>query len=1016
MSFRKSFYTVFCIVSVGIVPTVALADDVVFSRDIQPLLAKHCLVCHGTDKAESGLRLDVEESAIQKLESGQRAIVPGKALASEILKRVTSTDESERMPPEGDPLTPTQIELLTRWINDGAKYETHWAYRPVSEPTLPVVRQQDRVRGPIDQFVLARLEAAGLAPSKEADRPTLIKRLYYDLLGLPPTPQEVDAFVADQSPDAYKNLVDRLLASEHFGERWGRHWLDKARYADSDGYEKDRPRPNAWRYRDWVIDAINRDMPFDQFTIEQLAGDLLPDPTVQQKLATAFHRQTLTNTEGGTDQEQFRVEATFDRTETTAAIWLGLTMTCARCHSHKYDQIPQREYYQLFSFFNNVNETNIDVPRSEVEMQKYLALKADHDAQVSQLQERYDAAKATLTPQIQAWEKDMAARLAANDAPVSFASAKVIEAKSDSGAKLEVQDDGSFLVTGAVPDKDRFTLTIEAPTLALTGLQLEVLTDNSLPGNGPGRAPNGNFVLSEVRVSTSPTQDFKQATPVVLSSAEADFAQDKFAPAGAISTEPRSGWAVSPQMGKNHAITLFATDPSETPDHGFVQVVLDQQYGGKHTIGRFRVTTMSGFDPLRALPEALAKAIRTAPEKRSAAQQLMIADHVASQDPAAGKLARELDAVKKKAPQSPLMSVRILAAASRETRLLHRGDFLQPADPVPAGALGVLSETHPLSAREAEKGPDRLDLAQWLVDGNHPLTARVTVNQIWGQLFGRGLVPTLNDFGVRGEQPENPQLLDWLAWQFPRSMGWSRKTLIKEIVSSATYRQSSQHRPELQKVDPTNRLLARQNRIRVEAEIVRDLYLASSGLLSKKLGGPSVFPPLPPGVAELSYANNFKWATSSGEDRYRRGMYTFFKRTSPHPTLTSFDCPDSNTSQLSREISNTPLQALATLNNEVFTEAAQAMARRVLQDGGSTDVDRLSYALRLCIARRPEAIEIEKFHELLDAARDYYQSHEEAAKQMTQRHTVVDVPAPENAAWVATLRMVLNLDEFIVRD
>jgi hypothetical protein len=380
------------------------------------------------------------------------------------------------------------------------------------------------------------------------------------------------------------------------------------------------------------------------------------------------------------------------------------------------------------------------------------------------------------------------------------------------------------------------------------------------------------------------------------------------------------------------------------------------------------------------------------------------------------QLAKQLVALKKKPPASPMIAVRVMAPTERTTKVLHRGDFLQPADEVNTDALAVIRRTHPLNLRHQDKPADRLDLARWLVDQKHPLTSRVTVNHVWAHLFGRGIVPTLNDFGVRGEMPTHPDLLDWLAWQFPRELGWSRKALIKTIVMSATYRQSSHHRRELRRMDPTNLLLARQNRVRVEAEVVRDLYLGVSGLLIKKIGGPSVFPPLPSGVAELSYANNFKWKTSQGEDRYRRGMYTFFKRTSPHPTLISFDCPDSNTTRLQRDTSNTPLQALATLNNDVFAETAQAMARHVLAEGGDNDVTRMTYALRLCIARQPNDQEVGQFQQLLESARDYYRGHAEDAKQLISRHPANDVAAADNAAWVATMRMILNLDEFIVRD
>lgn len=992
------------------------AAGVMFARDVQPLLAKHCLLCHGPDEAEAGLRLDVAEQAYAKLDSDTRAIVPGDADASELIRRITTNDEFERMPPEGDPLAKDQIAVLRKWINEGAQYQQHWAYEPVTEPPLPAVDNEAWVRSPIDRFVLVRLEQAKISPALEADRATLIKRLYYDLVGLPPSPDEVQSFVTDSSSDAYDALVDRLLASKHFGERWGRHWLDKARYADSDGYEKDRPRLNAWRYRDWVIEAINRDMPFDQFTIEQLAGDLLPEPSPAQKLATAFHRQTLTNTEGGVDQEEFRVEATFDRTETTAAVWMSLTMTCARCHSHKYDQIPQREYYQLFAFFNNANEAESEVPKSQQAMDRYREEKAEHDQRVADLQKQYSAAVGKLQPQIDAWEAEMTVKLAAASSPVKLETANAIEAKSDSGAKLTAQGDDSLLVSGKAADKDRYTIVIQAPQEPLTGLRLDVLTHDSLGKNGPGRTPHGNFVLSELRVYASDNPDFKQHTQVEFSAAEAGFAQDKFPPEDALVSGDRTGWAISPQIGKDHHITFYTRQPIDLAGKKYLQVVLDQQYGGSHTIGRFRLLTMIGFDPLRALPKSVADALRTERTKRSDDQQRLIADHVASTDPVASKLAKELDALMKNVPKSPVMRVRVIAPAERNTQVLRRGDFLQPGDGVEPEALDVIGRFHPLKSRHGDRPADRLDLARWLVHANHPLMPRVTVNQVWAHLFGRGIVATLNDFGVRGERPSHPELLDWLAWQLPREMGWSRKKLIKAIVTSATYRQSSNHRPELQEVDPTNRLLARQNRLRVEAEIVRDLHLSASGLLSKKIGGPSVFPPLPTGVTELSYANNFKWATSQGEDRYRRGMYTFFKRTSPHPNLISFDCPDSNTTRLERESSNTPLQALVTLNNDVFTEAAQAMVRRVLTEGGSDDNQRLNYALRLCIAREPNSTELGRFHDLLNAARDYYQANGEDATKLTKRHAAEGVPTAENAAWVATLRMVMNLDEFIVRD
>lgn len=1020
-----SFFLALCLWAVSLTGAgAAPPDEVIFARDIQPLFAKHCILCHGPDQSEAGLRLDLPDSATTLLDSGKRAIAIGDADHSELVSRVLSTDDSQRMPPDDEPLSEQEIDVLRKWINDGAVYETHWAYRPVKQPSLPHLGEDPWVRNPIDLFLLARLQSQRLAPSPPADPASLVKRLHYDLIGLPPTPSEVDSFVENQDANAYEAMVDSLLASPRFGERWGRHWLDKARYADSDGYEKDRPRPSAWRYRDWVIDAINRDMPFDEFTIEQLAGDLLPAASPMQTLATAFHRQTLTNTEGGTDQEEFRVEATFDRAETTGAVWMGLTMTCARCHSHKYDQISHREYYQLFAFFNRCNETDLAIPISDAAVKEYEREKQIHVAKLVELRHDVEAARKTLQPEADAWLTDIAARVAAAArTPIEYHEPVILDVQASSKAEFTFLDDKSFLVSsptnnaeGGVPDQDKYTLVLQAPSFPLAGIRLEALSHPSLDMNGPGRAPNGNFVLSQLKVSLSDNREFKDPKSIEFASAEADHYQAIFPPEGALSTKTDSGWAISPQFGKDHSITFYSTTAQLPGKNSFLQLVLDQSYGGKHLIGRFRITLMSGFDPLRTLPSKVADAVMMSADKRTDQQRQAIVDHVATLTPRTAKLAKQIAALEKSAPALPMITAAVLTPAERTTHLLHRGDFLQPADEVSADAIGVIKSVHPLVARDPQAPPDRLDLARWLVDERHPLTPRVAVNHVWSHLFGRGIVPTVNDFGVRGELPTHPELLEWLAWQFPRDMHWSRKALLKTILMSATYRQSSSHRDDLQTQDPTNRFLARQNRWRVEAEVVRDLSLAVGGLLSHRIGGPSVFPPLPEGVAELSYANNFKWETSRGADRYRRGMYTFFKRTSPHPTLINFDCPDSNTTSLARETSNTPLQALATLNNEVFTEAAQAMAARVLTASAGDDRDRMIYALRLCIGRQPASDEIQSFTNLLNAARNHYRAHAEDATAITGGHVAAETPAYDVAAWVATVRMMLNLDEFIVRD
>jgi len=1036
------------------------APTVDFAKQIQPIFAAHCVKCHGAGKQEGGLRLDHRTPALRGGDSG-KVLVPGKSADSAIIKRITAKDDSEKMPPPdkaNKPLTAEQIALIRKWVDEGAVWlddgkrltvkSDHWAYQPVKDvtpPTFTDAAAKRWIRNPVDAFVLAKLRAAKLKPSPVADRYTLIRRLYYDLLGFPPAPQDVDAFVRDKSPDAYEKLVDRLLRSKHFGERWGRHWLDKARYADSDGYEKDRPRPDAWRYRDWVIDAINRDLPFDQFTREQLAGDLLPNATDMQKLATALHRQTLTNTEGGTDKEQFRVEAIFDRVATTGTVWLGLTVGCAQCHSHKYDPISQTDFYQVFAFYNNGDETTTRVPISKEAVAKYERDKAAFGAEQKRLQTQLAALRKKLAGGgVTEWETKIRTKLQATaKTAVRFHDLDVRSVKAKSGAKFQRQKDGSYLAPGVGPETDVYTVVAETTQKELTGIRLDVFADPKLPSRGPGRTPHGNFVLTSIRVEASATPDFKKRQAIKLTSAAHDFAQGQFPAKNALKRSPRTGWAISPQMGRNHWAVFTTGKPVTFQRPMFLRIVLEQRYGGQHTIGRFRVQTRTGTDADMIVPPDVLTALNSPAEKRTAKQRELLAHHAALANAEYKKLNDQLVALQKKEPKPPVMTVRVISqrtANPRTTHLLRRGDFLQPQGKVQPDVPAVLPELKP---RRKNGVPDRLDLANWLVDPRNPLTPRVTVNHIWSHLFGAGLVVTMNDFGVRGEKPSHPELLDWLANQFVgrianpsvngngASLGadglairptvhakpWSRKAIIKLIVTSATYRQSSRHRPELEEIDPQNRLLARQNRFRVEAEIVRDIYLEAAGLLSKKIGGPSVFPPMPPDVAALSYAGNFKWKTSPGEDRYRRGMYTFFKRTAPHPNLTTFDCPDGNTTSVQRRTSNTPLMALTTLNNAVFIEAAQALAKRVLTEKDlQTDDSRLRRAIRLCVSRQPTSKEITAFHTLLESSRRWYSGHPKEAAQLVGQYQPKDVSPAEAAAWVATCRMVMNVDEFLTRE
>nr|ADI22614.1 hypothetical protein [uncultured verrucomicrobium HF0500_16O23] len=953
--------------------------------------------------------MTTREGMLKELKSGERAIVPGKPGQSELLRRLTSNDPDELMPPpnEDKKLSAEQQTLLRQWISAGAEWSIHWAYRPLNKTEPPKLKDARWIRNPIDQFVLAQLETTGVAPSPKANRHTLIRRLYYDLLGLPPTPKEVDAFVIDRSPDAYEKLVDHMLASPHFGERWGRHWLDKARYADSDGYEKDKPRPNAWRYRDWVINAINADMPFDQFTTEQLAGDLLPGATDMQKLATAFNRQTLTNTEGGTDKEQWRVAAIMDRVETLGSVWLGLTVTCARCHNHKYDQLTQKDYYQFFAYFNNGDETSASVTRSKKDYDTWFQTKVMHDAHIKEIQAKADARDVVLEGQLPQLEKRLRTQIdAQNTTPEEFHTLEMTSVKGPKGVNFKKQPDGSLLVTGANPAKAKYTIEFKTDLKRITGLKIEVLPNKALKTDGPGRTPHGNFVLNDIRVyATDQAKYDSKKHRMALNSARADYSQKDWPAKNAIDGKigektKGTGWAVAPQYGRPHHLIVTIAKPISFENRTQLQVVLDQQYGSQHTIGRFRIKARTGQSPNDGIPATIVKILEVKPDKRDKKQNDTLLAHFRAQDAEAKKLQAEL---KKSAPKPPVMSVRVISQRTngpRPTHVLHRGEFKQPKNKVAASTPTTLPRV-----KNRAQG-DRLDLAHWLVDGQNPLVPRVTVNHIWANLFGEGIVRTINDFGVRGEAPTHPELLNWLGGEFIHQK-WSRKAIIKLIVTSATYRQASVHRPELSKRDPNNMLLHRQNRFRVEAEIIRDLNLAASGLLASKVGGPSVFPPLPSGVAVLSYANNFKWAASKNEDRYRRGLYTFFKRTSPHPNLITFDCPDSNVTCVKRSRSNTPLAALTTLNNEVYAEAAKALAHRLLKEK-STDSERITYGFKISVAREPSANERAALSNLLKQSRIYYSTHETEAKALNGD--------AEASAWAATARVLLNLDEFITRE
>ena len=987
------------------------STQVRFARDIQPIFAKHCLVCHGPDQSEGGVQFHRVEAALAQADSGKHPIIRGKASESELMHRVLSRDPDLQMPPEGDRLSEAEVEMLERWIESGAKWDVHWAYAALDSGEVPVLEDVTWPKVELDHFVLSRLEQAEIKPSPVANPATLIKRLHYDLIGLPPSPEDVAAFLADHSASAYEQLVDRLLSSKHFGERWGRHWLDKARYADSDGYEKDNNRPDAWKYRDWVINAINEDLPFDQFTIQQLAGDMLSGDASDATLATAFHRQTLTNTEGGTDREQWRVAAVMDRTETLGTVWLGLSVGCARCHSHKYDQISHKEYYQLFAYFNNGDEVNVEIPKDPA---SYKSLEERLRSTQQQLKQRRDE----LARSKDEWFPDITRRVLDElEDEVKVHSLNVLRITGPEGVVFTKLDDGSYLAEGANPESAKYTIEGEVDVDLVTGLQLHVFPHESLGQNGPGRTEHGNFVLNEVRMYASDRPEWNLDLKQAFAGASADFSQDGWPVVDAIdgvegTGKQGTGWAISPQFGVMHSATFSLESPIA---HGkrFLQIVLNQSYGTQHTIGRFRINLLTGQTTGPTVPKEIRSIII---DKRKDDQAIdALVGYQASLDSASKKLEKEIGKLQADLAQEA-MKVRVIRERQsdlRQTHVLRRGEFKQPQEKVSTGTFATLPE---IVSREGKSATDRLDLAQWLVSGENPLVPRVSANHVWYHLFGAGIVPTMNDFGVRGDSPSHPKLLDHLASRLIGE-GWSRKRLIKYIVMSATYQQASIHRPELVQVDPSNRLLHRQNRFRVEAEIIRDISLAVSGLLSDKVGGPSVFPPIPPSVTDLTYNSSFKWNVSSGEDRYRRGLYTYFKRTAPHPNLITFDCTDSNEANVQRDRSNTPIGALVTLNNATFVEAAQALAARLLnEDSLQDDRQRIRHAMSLCVARIPEADEVDDFQSLLDVSRSWYANHREEAEAMIEGHGVVSVDAVENAAWVATVRMILNLDEFLTRE
>jgi hypothetical protein len=1164
----------------------AARAEVDFQREVRPILSATCFKCHGPDEAtrKSGLRLDIREQALKPAKSGEIAIIPGDISKSELVRRILTQDEDDLMPPPKAkmPLTDAQKDILKRWVAEGAEYRPHWAFVAPKRPAPPDVKPPNWPRNEIDRFILARLEKENLKPSEPADKYALVRRVYLDLIGLPPTPEQVDAFVNDSSENAFEKLVDHLLVSPQYGERWARRWLDLARYADTNGYEKDRPR-SIWAYRDWVINALNKDMPFDQFTIEQLAGDLLPNPTQDQLIATGFHRNTMLNEEGGADPLEYRFHAMVDRVHVTATTWLGLTMACAQCHTHKYDPIQHTEYYQFMAFLDNADEPLLDLKKPDIAKQR-----AKAEAMIADLE-------AALLDKFPA------------STNIEWRVPGEQEFGSKEGAEGEFLTDGSFRVTGKNPDKDIYTINFQTSAPKLTHIQIEALPDTQVVKGGPGRTDHGNFVVTELELEL-------QGEKVKFASVQADFSQDGFPPEAAFDGKANTGWAISgPENLRQHRHAIFALEkPIALEKTTSLTLRLKQEYGGKHTLGRFRISLGQELSEAGSIAEkrqqnldrhfrkwlenqtpkivkwqrlrpteatgdhptlnieaddvifasgdftkndtytlkfanipASAKAIRieALPDSRlpgngpgrvfyegtagdfflsnlkasagdkplkfktasqsfaaggntaekaidedlqsgwscnggqgkphnavfnfsepfaggdlqiemtmeryyasalgkfrvwvttadNAAASSLLEDayeilltqkpeEILKTDSAAKKTLlkafaleapqlasarKEIDQLRKDMPKFPttLVMQERDPEHRRKTFRHHRGEFLQPKEEVQAGLPAFLP------GLPSGAPTNRLGFAKWLVSPENPLTARVVMNRQWEAFFGRGLVRTMEDFGFQGETPSHPELLDWLATEFIRR-NWSMKQMHKLIVMSAAYQQSSRTTPELLQRDPNNILLARGPRFRVEAEAIRDAALTASGLLSKKIGGPSVFPPQIPSITTEGAYGPLQWKVSEGEDRYRRTLYTFTKRTAPFAMALTFDGPSGEACLARRDRSNTPLQALTLLNDEIFMDAAKALGKwaAAQRDDSATIVHRM---FERCLTRPPTPAEKEKLIEFRAAQLARFRKGELKAAEFMGSDKGDRLN--EEASWTALARVLLNLDETVTK-
>ncbi len=1000
--------------------TKAAADSPLFAEKVRPILASRCYGCHGPALQQNGLRLD-SLAAILKGSDNGKIIIPGKPDGSRLIRRLRA-QERPMMPYGGPALASNEIEIIRNWIAAGApgpdssaslpmitQTPKHWAYVKPVRPEVPQVKNASWPRNPIDNFILAKLESEGLKPSPEAGKRTLIRRVYLDLIGLPPTPAEVDVFVSDQSPDAYEKVVDRLQDSPRYGERWARPWLDLARYADSNGYEKDNPRV-AWEYRDWVIRALNADMPFNEFTIEQIAGDMLPNPTKDQLIATGFHRNSMLNQEGGIDVEEYYFYSQVDRVNTTASVWLGSTLGCAQCHNHKFDPFPQKDYYRMIAFFNNSDHHragNGDYYMAEPTLELPDAEQAKKSEELRTQIASLEKMLATQTPELdsaqQTWETE------AVGAEKRWSILKPSKLESQGGATLALQSDNSVLASGKNPQADTYHLTATTDLTQLSGVRLEVLPDPGLPHSGPGRDPDGNFFLSDFEMQIN-------GQPVIFKSAQSDESQSGYSAKGIVEKRPGSlsGWAVDTgDKTWRRQVVFLPRDPTVIPSGATLTFTLRHEMRKtSRNIGRFRLSLTSDSEPdfIIQVPAALRAALAKPVSERTPEENQKLAEAYRQFAPSLDPTRKQLASLEKDLNKLGIPTAMIMKEDGNFSRpsahLRERGTFTSPGELVYAD---VPSALNPLPK---DVMPNRLGLAKWLVSEDNPLTARVTVNHFWETIFGRGIVETSEDFGSQGDPPSHPELLDWLATEFMRQ-GWDMKKMQKLMVMSATYRQDSHVSPELEERDPYNRLYARGPRFRVEAEMVHDVVLAESGLLSSKMFGPPVYPYQPEGVWDIPYSDD-KWVQSTGEDQYRRSVYTFLRRSSPYPSLTTYDAPSREFCTVRRVRTNTPLQALTSLNDPYFFESARALAKRLVAEGGPTLADQISYGFRITVSRPPTASELAKVTGFYQKQLTEYQANRSAALKTISLKN--DDNAPEMAALTMVANVLLNMDEAVTKE